>query len=117
MRDSLTGGTPQDKRQLILESAFQIFTQKGYEQTKMDLVAKRAGVGKGTIYLYFPNKGEFAPGNGEGDDKEISLYHQGDDQGGGKGRWGRCSGQTESGVPGPCLYPGQETLFSQTPSV
>ncbi|MDQ0339573.1 TetR/AcrR family fatty acid metabolism transcriptional regulator [Caldalkalibacillus uzonensis] len=47
-----------DKRQKILDSAFAVFTKKGYQQTKVDEVAQLAGIGKGTVYLYFPSKEE-----------------------------------------------------------
>ncbi|HTQ99329.1 MAG TPA: TetR/AcrR family transcriptional regulator, partial [Candidatus Acidoferrum sp.] len=32
------------------------FTQQGFTATKLDDVAERAGIGKGTIYLYFDSK-------------------------------------------------------------
>jgi AcrR family transcriptional regulator len=40
----------------ILGAALAVFVQRGYAATRLDQVAKRAGVTKGTIYLYFPNK-------------------------------------------------------------
>ena len=43
-------------RQTILESAMKTFAKTGYSQTRMDDVAKGAGVSKGTPYLYFPTK-------------------------------------------------------------
>jgi AcrR family transcriptional regulator len=33
-----------------------VFAAHGYAETRLDEVAKRAGVAKGTIYLYFKNK-------------------------------------------------------------
>lgn len=47
-----------DKRSIILASAFDIFFEKGFNQTKIDDVAERAGIGKGTVYLYFSSKEE-----------------------------------------------------------
>ncbi|MCM3148822.1 MULTISPECIES: TetR/AcrR family transcriptional regulator [Bacillus] len=47
-----------DRRQMILEGATKAFTQFGYKATTMDLVAKLANVGKGTIYTFFKNKEE-----------------------------------------------------------
>ena len=44
------------KREAILESAFEIFGRKGYHNTKIEEIAQHAGVGKGTIYLYFDSK-------------------------------------------------------------
>ena len=46
----------QKKRQAILEAALLVFTQNGYEKTKIIDVAKIAGVGKGTVYEYFDSK-------------------------------------------------------------
>jgi len=40
----------------ILEAAFEEFVQKGYAATRLEDVAARAGVTKGTIYFYFENK-------------------------------------------------------------
>jgi AcrR family transcriptional regulator len=40
----------------ILDAAFEEFVQKGYPATRLEDVAARAGVTKGTIYVYFDNK-------------------------------------------------------------
>ncbi len=40
----------------ILASAVQEFVEKGYAATRLEDVARRAGVTKGTMYLYFENK-------------------------------------------------------------
>jgi AcrR family transcriptional regulator len=40
----------------ILEAALAVFAEKGLEGARMDDIAQRAGVTKGTIYLYFENK-------------------------------------------------------------
>lgn len=40
----------------ILEAAFEEFVQKGYAATRLEDVAVRAGVTKGTIYFYFESK-------------------------------------------------------------
>ncbi|HBH12338.1 MAG TPA: hypothetical protein DDX29_04335 [Clostridiales bacterium] len=45
-----------DKRQIILDSAFQVFMKKGFHNAKMTDVAEYAGIGKGTIYEYFDSK-------------------------------------------------------------
>ncbi|MCY8988484.1 TetR/AcrR family transcriptional regulator [Bacillus atrophaeus] len=47
-----------DRKKLILDAATKSFTQFGYKATTMDLVAKLANVGKGTIYTFFKNKEE-----------------------------------------------------------
>jgi len=40
----------------ILEAAFTEFSRSGYAMTTLDQIAERAGVTKGTIYVYFENK-------------------------------------------------------------
>ena len=40
----------------ILEAALACFAQKGFAATRMDDIAARAGITKGTIYLYFDSK-------------------------------------------------------------
>ncbi|HUC10162.1 MAG TPA: TetR/AcrR family transcriptional regulator [Stellaceae bacterium] len=42
----------------ILEAALACFAERGFAATRLDDVALRAGVTKGTLYLYFPNKEE-----------------------------------------------------------
>jgi AcrR family transcriptional regulator len=42
----------------IVQAALDLFVEKGFSSTKMDEIAKRAGVTKGTVYLYFPGKDE-----------------------------------------------------------
>lgn len=46
----------QDKRDAILQAAFQVVCTKGYYETRIDDVARKAGVAKGTVYLYFRDK-------------------------------------------------------------
>ena len=46
------------RRGEILDAAGRVFAQRGYPGTDMQAVADTAGVAKGTIYLYFPNKEE-----------------------------------------------------------
>jgi len=40
----------------ILDAALALFVEKGFKTTKMEDIAKAAGVTKGTPYLYFENK-------------------------------------------------------------
>jgi AcrR family transcriptional regulator len=40
----------------ILDAALAVFAEKGFAGARMDDIAARAGVSKGTIYLYFQNK-------------------------------------------------------------
>lgn len=43
-------------RQLLLNSAYELFTTVGFQHTTITDIAKRAGVGKGTFYNYFQDK-------------------------------------------------------------
>src|SRR5579871_5833754 len=42
----------------IINAAFEEFRRKGYAAARLEDVARRVGVAKGTIYLYFANKEE-----------------------------------------------------------
>jgi AcrR family transcriptional regulator len=44
--------------QELLAAALELFVERGYAATRLDDVAARAGVSKGTLYLYFTNKEE-----------------------------------------------------------
>jgi AcrR family transcriptional regulator len=45
-----------DKEEAILEAAARVFSGKPFHEVLIDDVATAAGVGKGTIYRYFPTK-------------------------------------------------------------
>ncbi|HVL18826.1 MAG TPA: TetR/AcrR family transcriptional regulator [Gemmatimonadales bacterium] len=59
---SLSSGEPRWQRrpdarpEEILEAAKHVFGESGYAGTKLEDVARRAGVSKGTLYLYFDSK-------------------------------------------------------------
>ena len=42
--------------QELLEAALAVFVEKGFSATRIDEVAQRAGVSKGTLYLYYTSK-------------------------------------------------------------
>jgi len=42
----------------LLEAALALFVEKGFAATRTEEVARRAGVSKGTLYLYYPSKEE-----------------------------------------------------------
>jgi len=48
----------EDRPQEITQAALEAFTEKGYAATRVEEVAKRAGVSKGLLYLYFKTKEE-----------------------------------------------------------
>ncbi len=46
------------RQEEILAAASRVFAEQGYRQTDVQVVADRVGVGKGTVYRYFPTKEE-----------------------------------------------------------
>lgn len=44
------------KREALLNTAFELFTTQGLNQTTINNIVERAGVAKGTFYLYFKDK-------------------------------------------------------------
>lgn len=44
------------KREALLNTAFELFTTQGLHQTTINNIVERAGVAKGTFYLYFKDK-------------------------------------------------------------
>lgn len=47
-----------DKKQRLLNTAFCLFTQKGFKDTSIQEIVDKANVAKGTFYLYFKDKYE-----------------------------------------------------------
>jgi AcrR family transcriptional regulator len=59
----LATATPRQRRkdarpQELLDAALALFVEKGFAATRSEEVATRAGVAKGTLYRYYPSKGE-----------------------------------------------------------
>jgi AcrR family transcriptional regulator len=48
----------EERREQILESAARLFSARRYDEVLMDEIAREAGVAKGTLYSYFPDKEE-----------------------------------------------------------
>jgi AcrR family transcriptional regulator len=48
--------SPEARRAAILDAALDGFSSRGYAEARLDDIAAAAGVGKGTIYLYFRDK-------------------------------------------------------------
>jgi AcrR family transcriptional regulator len=48
----------ESRPQELLDAALDLFVEKGYAATRSEEVALRAGVSKGTLYLYYPSKEE-----------------------------------------------------------
>jgi AcrR family transcriptional regulator len=48
--------TQDERRAAILAAALDVFSEHGFAAARLDDVAQKAGVAKGTLYLYFPDK-------------------------------------------------------------
>jgi len=48
----------ENKRRHIIETAVKLFSEQPFHKVRLDDVAEAAGVGKGTVYIYFKNKEE-----------------------------------------------------------
>jgi AcrR family transcriptional regulator len=46
----------EERKQQILDAAEDVFTQKGFDDARMDDIAEQTGLSKGTLYLYFKSK-------------------------------------------------------------
>ncbi len=44
------------RKEQILGAATRLFSELGYQDTEVQKIADASGVGKGTVYLYFPSK-------------------------------------------------------------
>jgi AcrR family transcriptional regulator len=47
---------PEARPAQIIEAALEVFGEVGLARARLDDIAKRAGISKGTIYVYFPDK-------------------------------------------------------------
>lgn len=54
--DGRTRRPAEEREAQIIDAAFIAFAADGLEDTRLEDIARLAGVAKGTIYLYFPNK-------------------------------------------------------------
>ena len=58
----MRGGVEQKKEQKkegLLEAAYQLFLEKGVNKTSVDEIVKKANVAQGTFYRYFHDKPSF----------------------------------------------------------
>lgn len=47
-----------DRKQIVIESTLQLFTEKGYQHTSVQDILDKANISKGTFYNYFSSKNE-----------------------------------------------------------
>ncbi|WP_394171800.1 TetR/AcrR family transcriptional regulator [Thalassotalea litorea] len=64
----------QQKYQAIIKAATKLFAEKGFHGTTVPEVAKQAGIGAGTIYLYFQNKEDLVNGVFQESKSKLKLY-------------------------------------------
>lgn len=58
-RGGLRERKKRDTRRRIFRAAFELFSEKGFDNTTVEEIAERADVGKGTVFNYFPQKTVF----------------------------------------------------------
>jgi len=52
----------EEKRRAILDAALHVFAERGFSEARISDIAIAAGVGKGTVYLYFASKEDLLVG-------------------------------------------------------
>ena len=55
-KKSKVGNKKKKKESELYSAAYELFTTKGINKTVIDDIVKKAGVAKGTFYLYFKDK-------------------------------------------------------------
>jgi len=58
-------------RQLVMEAAARVFADKGYDDAKMDEIARESGLSLGTLYSVFSGKAELVRAIHEAADAEL----------------------------------------------
>ena len=48
--------TKEERKEMVLRHAGEVFSEKGYHRAKISDIIQRAGIARGTFYLYFENK-------------------------------------------------------------
>jgi len=56
MNETTTSRDPQNTKERILDAALNIFSRKGYYDTRLDEIVEESRTSKGSIYFHFPNK-------------------------------------------------------------
>lgn len=68
MSDDSSRRTPKFRRRAearpdeVLDAALDLFIEQGFAQTRVDDIARRAGISKGAVYLYFESKEKILEG-------------------------------------------------------
>jgi TetR/AcrR family fatty acid metabolism transcriptional regulator len=61
----------QEREALILQTAEEVFCEKGYHESSIDEIAARVGIAKGTVYLHFPSKEDLVAALIERDSRHL----------------------------------------------
>ena len=77
MKQGKVGENQKLKQQALFETAYELFTTKGLHKTTVADIAEKAGVAKGTFYLYFKDKYDIK--NRLIASKARELFHQADE--------------------------------------
>ncbi len=56
MAEHTSSRDPVGTRERILDAALNLFSRKGYHDTRLDEIVAESGTSKGAIYFHFPNK-------------------------------------------------------------
>ncbi|MDO4192328.1 MAG: TetR/AcrR family transcriptional regulator [Erysipelotrichaceae bacterium] len=54
-----------DKKRRMMAAAFECFNEKGFMNTAINDICTKAGVAKGTFYLYFSGRSKIVRGESE----------------------------------------------------
>jgi AcrR family transcriptional regulator len=71
-----------ERRRRIMRAAFELFAEKGFDETTTRAIAKRAGVAVGTIFLYAQDKMDLCLLSIHGEIETLNEQAEADDQGG-----------------------------------
>lgn len=74
MVESRREANKRKSRQKILKASRRLFKEKGYENTMIEDVAKRAEISKATLYNYFPNKDSLLVGTMDDVTEEFGKF-------------------------------------------
>lgn len=73
-------------REVLAQAAFQLFMERGFEQTTVDDIVARAGVGRRSFFRYFPSKEDAVFPDHESCLAEVTAFLEGEAGGdGGEG--------------------------------
>ncbi|MHC4176982.1 MAG: TetR/AcrR family transcriptional regulator [Planctomycetota bacterium] len=76
MSGATTAGVHRDpqKEAAILDCATEVFAEVGFQNAEMQVIAEKAGVGKGTVYRYFRSKEELFMAAADAGMKKLEVH-------------------------------------------